>query len=265
MNKIIYLSLIVWLVGSLSVSFAQPLQLVAEPIYPDYQAESVYAPLTEYLSQSIGREVQLVNPSSFRQHWRDTQSRVAYDLVLESAPITDFRIRRQQYIPLVRIDEPTTYSLAVLNPEYTNRNDLLGLPVATLQAPSVSYLMMTRWYDNPLSQPQVKSSAPTWEDAVLQLFGGEVEAAVLPTSFADGYPQITFIQSSDALPPQAISASTNLSEELREQIKAALLALNDDENMDILTVIGIGNLVEANAEEYTGYANWLRVISLSPF
>lgn len=257
--------MLVWLAGSFTISMAQPLQLVAEPIYPDYQAESVYAPLTQYLSQSIGREVQLVNPRSFRQHWRDTQSRVAYDLVLESAPITDYRIRRQQYIPLVRGEKPVTYSLAVINPEYTNRNDLLGLPVATLQAPSLSYLMMTRWYDNPLSQPRVTSSAPTWEDAVLQLFGSEVDAAVLPTRFADVYPQITFVQSSDAIPPAAISASTNLSEELREQIKTALLALNDNDNADLLLTIGFDGLVEANAEEYTGYSDWLRVISLGAF
>ena len=265
-KKIIFTILFIGLTSTFSDIYAQPLQIVVEPIFPDTQAKTVYAPLIEYLSNSIDREIQLITPSSFREHWKDTRSNTAYDLAIASAPITDFRIQQQGYVPLVRKAKNISYSLVTLDPDISDSDELLGHLVSIVQSPSVSYLLITRWYNNPLSQPKLNSNAPTWNDSINQLFAAEVDGILIPSRVAAQYPQFNIVRTSQEIPGFAISASAELDSALKEQIKQALLALNEDDiYYDLLQELETESFIGATADEYNGYINWLKPISLGGF
>lgn len=241
------------------------LTLVAQPVYPQYLASSVYTPLADYLATGLKRDVELITPKNFQAHWSAIKSGVKHDLALEEAPLTDYRIRYQQYQPLVQAAASQSYSLAVLNSSYEDRFDLVGRPVASLAAPSSAYLFLTRWYDNPLSQPVIISTATSYEDAVQQLWGGEVEGVVLPAELATDYPQFSFIANSESMPGLAISAAPELAPELVEQLQELLLALNQAEHFAILDELNVTTLEAAAADRFNGYAEWIRTVSYTGF
>lgn len=247
-------------------ALAQPLQMVAQPIFPPEQAQLVYQPLADYLTEQLGREVQLNIPRNFQEHWLAIKGGAVVDLAVEEAPLTDFRVNYMNFVPLVRGQNSVSYSLAVLDPAYTDRNDLVGLPVASMPAPSTGYLVLARWYNNPLSQAQIISNSTSWDDAVQQIWSGVVEAAIIPTRLAQDYPQFNIIDTSVEMPALAISASPELDDELRQSIINALLALNDDEsNYNIIDELNVQGLETVSPNEYRGYAEWLRAISSSGF
>jgi len=241
------------------------LTLVAQPIYPQYLASSVYTPLADYLAAGLQRQIELITPKNFQAHWSAIKAGIKHDLALEEAPLTDYRIRYQQYQPLVQAAASQSYSLAVLDSSYEDRFDLVGRPVASLAAPSSAYLFLTRWYDNPLSQPVIISTATSYEDAVQQLWGGEVEGVVLPAELATDYPQFSFIVTSESMPGLAISAAPELAPELVEQLQQLLLALNQAEYIAILDELNVAALEAADAERFNGYAEWIRSVSYTGF
>lgn len=241
------------------------LTLVAQPIFPQYLAASVYAPLADYLAQGLQTEIKLVTPKNFQAHWAAIKAGVQHDLAIEEAPLTDYRIRYRNYLPLVRDRAEQSYTLAVLDNQYADKADLVGLSVASLAAPSSAYLFMTRWYDNPLSQPQIISTATSYAEAVQQLWAGEVAGVLLPSELATDYPQFNFIATSESMPGLAISASPSLDAEFRERVTELLLQLNDEKNYAILDELNIEALDAADPAQYQGYAEWIRAVSYSGF
>jgi len=262
-QNVLFLIITVILFGGVFNSvWAQPIQLVAQPVFPQEQAQRVYQPLADYLTSELNREVQLTVPRNFQQHWIDVKNNMGVDLVLEEAPLTDYRINYKNFVLLVRGNSSVSYSLAALDPAYTTRDDLAGLPVATMPAPSTGYLIMARWYNNPLSQARIVSSAVSWNDAIQQIWDDEVVAAIIPSNLAEQYPQFNILETSVLMPSLALSSSPELDPELRQQIAEAMLRLHQDEsNTDVLIELNIESFVPAVANEYRGYAEWLRTIS----
>lgn len=245
---------------------AQTLQMVAEPIYPQGRAHLVYSHLAEYLSDNLGKKILLTIPINFQQHWLFTQRGDTPDIVIEEAPLTDYWVQYRGYTPLVRGKQSTSYSLVTLNSDYKNPDDLVMLPVATLPSPSTDYLILTQWYKNPLWQPEIVSSSTSWDDSVQQLWGGEVEAAIIPTELAKSYPQLRVIKTSVSMPGLSISVAPHIETELYESIESLLLALNDDsDNYHVMHELNITQFIPALKTEYRGYAEWLRVVSKEDF
>lgn len=245
---------------------AQSLQMVAEPIYPQGRAHIVYSPLAEYLSSNLDRKILLTIPVNYQQHWLLTKQGDNPDVVIEEAPLTDYWVTYRGYIPLVRNQPSNSYSLVTLNPDYKSLNDLLMLPVATMPSPSTDYLILTQWYKNPLWQPEVISSSTSWDDSVQQLWGGEVEAAIIPTALAKTYPQLRVIKTSLPMPGVSISVAPHIETEMRDKIEHLLLALNEDSNnYQIMHELNFTHLLPARKTEYQGYAEWLRVVSNHDF
>ncbi len=241
------------------------LTLVAQPIYPQYLAQSVYAPLAEYLAEGLDRDIELITPKNFQAHWSTIKSSTQHDLAIEDAPLTDYRLRYQNFQLLVQAEATRSYSLAVLDPDYEERFDLVGQPVASLAAPSSAYLFLTRWYDNPLSQPQIISTANSFDDAVQQLWGGEVEGIVVPSELATDYPQFSFIANSESMPGLGIVAAPTLDPDSVASVTALLMELNDEQHIAILDELNVSALQPGNPERYNGYAEWIRDVSYTGF
>lgn len=264
--RIACVTLLIMFMGGVSDARAQALQMVAEPIYPKKQSHDVYSQLAEYLSDKLNKKILLTISVNFQQHWLLTKQGDKPDIVIEQAPLTDYWSYYRGYTPLVKNMQSTRYSLVTLKPEYRHPNDLFMLPVASMPSPSTGYLILTQWYKNPLSQPEIISNSTSWQDSVQQLWDGIVEAAIIPTSLAKNYPQFRVIRNSDPMPGLSVSLAPHVESDLREKILRVLLALNDDAgNYPVLHELNITAFVPAQETEYRGYAEWLRTISSNGF
>lgn len=240
-------------------SSADELTLLAQPAYPMERSAEVYAPLIEYLNETSGHTITLKSPRDFQQHWLNLRNGDTPDLVLEDAPITDYRIQNQAYTPLVRVKEDVSYSILTGGGYADDSLDqFVGRIISTLASPSLGYLVLIDAFPNPFSQPVISSNAATWLDGVEMTFSMEADAAVAPAWLVEQYQNLYPVYQSKNYPGLTLSASSNVSEEAKAAIKHALLMLAEDEtHFSALHELNATELIEANAEDYAGYKEML--------
>ncbi len=247
------LALLLILGGATRVDAAE-LRLMVEPNYPPDRAAEVYKPLVEYLSKASGHDIQLLTPRNFHFFWRDIRQNVAVDLMFTEAHLTDYRAKRFATVPFVRTAERTSYSIVTCMPTGpTSLKDLVGASVVTMPSPSMGYALLTQYFPNPVSQPNILSSAVSWRDGVEMACAEETQAAIVPTWLRQQYPNLTVIETSASFPGPAISASATLDPAVRDSIKTALLKLHEDPTLyEVLNELGITKFEETSAAEYDG-------------
>lgn len=244
--------------GALAVAtplaFAADVSLMVEPNYMPDRAAEVYKPLADYLGKATGHKLTLITPRNYHFFWRDMRQNTPVDLVFAEAHITDYRIKRYAVEPLVRAAENTSYTLLASDQiENPTLSSLVGKSIVTMPSPSLGFALLLELYPNPVSQPNILSSAASWRDGVEIVFAGEADAAVVPTWLKDQYPNLLPIQTSREFPGAAITASSTLDPKVKEDIKAALLKLSEDPSVfDVLNELGISGFQEATAAEYNG-------------
>lgn len=256
--------------GRLSIAFvllcaagaagADDYRVSIEPEFPPGQAEEIYTPLMAYLSRETGHTFTLEVPRNYHLMWRDMRKGEAIDFTFEDAPFTDFRVQRQGFVPLARIATASAFSLIAM-PETAERglDGLVGYRIVSMPAPSLGYAVLSRFYRNPISQPEVLSVAASWRDGVEMVFAGEAEAAMVPNYIAELYPNLALIQESSSYPARAVSAAPSVPEEVREAVRAALLRMHEDESLyTVLNEIGATQFEPAAAEDYRGQQTMLR-------
>ncbi len=233
---------------------AQEYSLVVEPRYPADQAAEVYRPLIEYLSKSTGFRFKLVAPRNYHFHWRDIRNNKPVDFAFEEAHLVDYRISRHGFIPLARTAERSTYTLLADAAYAENGLDgLVGYRVISMPSPSLGSALLARMYRNPLTQPDIRSEAASWRDGVEIVFSGEAEGAMVPSFIADQYPNLVAIQRSEEFAGPAVTAAPSVDPAVRDAVKAALLALHEDESLyEVLVEIGASRFEEATAADYKG-------------
>lgn len=228
--------------------------LQGHPAFTPEQARLVYQPLVDYLNDATPYRFELQIAEDFHRYWLDIRRGGSPDLTLEEAHMTAYRIDRNDYTPLVKAEEPMTYSLlsATDNPDPTLR-ELVGRPVSTMPAPSLGYLVLSRWYDNPMQQPLIQSNASSWRDAIEIVFSMEADAAMAPHTLVERYVNLQPVETSREFPGITISAAPSIPEEVQQEIREALLVLHEDENhYEALHELDIDRFVEASAAEYEG-------------
>ncbi len=250
-----------FLLGILLVnpSYADELTLLAHPAYPAERSAEVYAPLIKYLNASSGHTITLKSPRDYQQHWLNVRNGETPDLVLEDAPLTDYRIQKQGYIPLVRVKEDISYSILTSGAYADDELDLfVGRIISTLPSPSLGYLVLLQAFPNPFSQPTIVSNAATSLDSVEMTFSMEADAAITPVWLVEQYQNLYPVYTSENLPGLTLSASSNVSEDTQAAIKLAMLNLHEDEAyFDALTELNATQMIEAAAEDYAGYKKLL--------
>lgn len=244
-----------------STSPASPESFVLQghPIFTPDQAELVYQPLVSYLNEVLPYRFDLQISRDFHRYWLDVRRGLTPDLVLEDAHITAFRMRRDGYTPLVRAAEPMTYSL-LASPSYMDGTlrDLVGQPVSSMPSPSLGYLVLSRWYENPMQQPIIQSNASSWLDAIEIVFSMEAEAAIVPRNLAERYVNLEVIETSSEFPGITLSASPAVPATIRDEIRQALLVLHEsDDHIAAVHELDIERFENAAPEEYEGLDEWL--------
>lgn len=239
---------------------AAAFRIAVEPAYPVDQAQDVYKPLIDYLAASTGHTFELVVARNYHFHWHDLRQNTPVDFAFEEAHFVDYRATHQQFEPLVRTAEPTSYSL-LAQPDFESGGlkGLIGRPVACMPAPSLGFALLTELYDNPVAQPDIRSEAASWQSGVEMVFGGEADGAMVPSRLAELYPNLVILQRSRDFPGRAFSAAPGVDAAVKQAVKDALLKLHEDTTAyPVLAELGASRFEPATRAEYVGQEDMLK-------
>lgn len=234
------------------------IRLLIHPTYTPDQSVAVHQPLADYISRQIGQPVQLVTPRDFHKYWQDTRSGEQYDLVLEDSHIADYRRMQGTHEPLVRAADDVRYLVLSADPLVRKPEHLIGLRISTMSSPSLGFQMLTRWFSNPMAQPQILSNSKSWLDSVEMVFASESDATIAPDWLGDRYPNLTPVLSSDPLPGLTLSVSRELPSNVRDKILEAMLALDEKSSeYSVLNELNVRRFVAADSKDYEGLSSLL--------
>lgn len=236
-----------------------PIDVLVNPIYLPDQAELVYEPLISYLREATGLDLRLTTVRNFHRYWLEARRDSAAPLILEDSHMAAWRMNNHGYTPLVTTERPVTFSLLASNASMEpSLSEFVGKRVSTLPSPSLGFLVLTEWYDNPLQQPVVLSNATSWLDAVEIVFSMEADAAVVPRAIAEKYPNLITVATSEELPGVTLSAAPGVSESTRQALIDAMIVLHDDsEHHAALFELDVDRFVAADPADYTDLDRWL--------
>jgi hypothetical protein len=234
-----------------------------EPNYPPKQAQEVYQPLLAYLDKATGQHFILKTAANYHVFWRDLRAAAPTDFAFEEAHFTDYRINRQHFTPLVRVADPTKFTLLVdSSMAAEGTNGLIGHRVVSMSAPSLGYLLLIELYKNPIAQPEIQSVAATWKDGVEMVFSGETDAAMVPSYIGQTYPNLVPVSESREFMGRAFSASPTVPADVRKAVTTAMLNLHKNNALyDVINELGATQFVPANAAEYAGNEVLLRAVT----
>lgn len=243
-------------------SLTGPLELLVNPVYPPEQARLVYQPLVDYLNDSTGLEITLAVDRNFHRYWLNAKRNEAPPLILEDAHMAAWRMVNFDYQPLVAPASPTTFSLLTTGALADDSlNDFVGRRISSLPSPSLGYLVLANWFDNPLQQPLILSTATSWLDAVEMVFSAEADAAIAPNNLVARYPNLYSVATSPEFPGLTLSASPDLPPDVRQTLADAMATLHEDETHHAaLFELDIDMFVTVDPESYEGLEDWLSTI-----
>ncbi|HKL54062.1 MAG TPA: PhnD/SsuA/transferrin family substrate-binding protein [Wenzhouxiangellaceae bacterium] len=243
-------------------SLTGPLELLVNPEYPPEQARLVYQPLVDYLNDSTGLEITLTVDRNFHRYWLNAKRNEVPPLILEDAHMAAWRMVNFDYQPLVAPASPTMFSLLTTGALADDSlDDFVGRRIASLPSPSLGYLILADWFDNPLQQPLILSTATSWLDAVEMVFSAEADAAIAPDNLVARYPNLYPVETSTEFPGLTLSASPDVPPDLRQTLIDAMTALHEDETHHAaLFELDIDRFVSVDPEDYEGLDEWLSTI-----
>lgn len=241
---------------------AETFTFQGHPIFPPETAELVYRPLVDYLNDALPYRFTLELSPDYHRYWLSTRRGENPHLVLEEPHLTAYRMDQYDYTPLVRASQPITYSLLTsMNNAESSVQDFIGQRVSTMPAPSLGYLILTNWFDNPMQQPLIQSNAASWLDAVEIVFSQEADAAVVPHNLVSRYVNMANVLTSQEFPGVTIAASPEVPSDIQEEIQAALLELHENqEHFAALNELDLNQFVEASPADYEGLEEWLSLV-----
>jgi ABC-type phosphate/phosphonate transport system substrate-binding protein len=237
------------------VSQAGEYNFVVQPILPPEQTKKAFTPLTEYLSKQTGHKIKLITSINFLSYWETMKKNTQYDLILDAAHLTDYRVKRMGYSVLAKRADAVSYTLVTgENADVLDPEELIGKSVASIGSPSLGMLRMEEMFPNPLRQPvivEVDNSV----DSIKKVLDGKAVGAMVPTPLVGAYPQLITITTTEQVPHTAISASASVPKDVQNAIRKALIdASKTEEGQKMLEAINFPSFEKTGAETYDGFA-----------
>ena len=231
---------------------------VVQPILPPDQTKKAFMPLTNYLSKQTGHNIKLVTSINFLSYWETMKKGNEYDIILDAAHLTDYRLKRMGYKVLAKRADAVSYSLVTgENADILDPAELIGKSVATIGSPSLGMLRVEEMFPNPLRQPvivEVNNSI----DSIQKVIDGKAVGAMVPTPLVGGFPELITVTTTDQVPHTAISASPRVPADVQNAISTALInASKTPEGQKMLEQINFPAFEKTNADAYNGYAGLL--------
>ncbi|MGM0517483.1 MAG: phosphate/phosphite/phosphonate ABC transporter substrate-binding protein [Pseudomonadota bacterium] len=245
--------------GSAAAQAQDALEFAIAPFLPETELTEAYTPVAEYLSEEIGEPVELKLYPSYLAFWEATRGGSDFDIVLDAAPVTDFRAQRQDWRVIARFDGEVTQSLITREDDLVfSPSELVNEPVAVQPSPSVSALVLYHLFPNPVQQPKLVFRE-TNRDVAEAVIDGDVRAAVMPTPLVGGYGSLYTVVTTDSLPFLAFSVSPRVTPGATNALREALISFGDtDEGQEILRSQNLTEIVPADNGLYRGHSELLQ-------
>ncbi|MGD8999662.1 MAG: PhnD/SsuA/transferrin family substrate-binding protein [Granulosicoccaceae bacterium] len=247
-----------WLALASVGAQAATYNFVVQPILPPDQTRKAFEPLTQYLSQQTGHDIKLVTAINFLTYWETMKKGNKYDIILDAAHLTDYRLQRMDYKVLAKRAEVVSYSLVTgENADILEAREMIGKSIATIGSPSLGMLRVEEMFPNPLRQPaivEVNNSI----DSINKVLDGKAVGAMVPTPLVGAYPQLITITTTEQVPHTAISASPRVPADVQNAIRNSLVnAGNTPAGQKMLEAINFPSFEATSAKTYNGYAKLL--------
>lgn len=240
-----------------SNSFAMQYNFVVQPTHGPEKMKEIYQPLVDYLNEETGHTFNVVTSSSFISYWAKMK-KGQFDLILDGAHFTDYRIKRMNYSVLAKIPNSESFSIITNAKEHvTDYKKLIGKKLITLPSPSLSSVHLAQMFPNPARQPNVTNTNSA-EEAIKGVQSGKYYAAMVPTSMLIQAKNINTVNTSVSTPRMAISASPKIDKDLQNKIQLALIKASTTANgKSMLNAINISAFKATDAKTYQGYEKLL--------
>lgn len=243
---------------------AADIRFAVQPILDVEATRNAYQPLAEYLAQATGKSVELITTYDYAEYWQRMKRGKEFNLILDAPFYTDYRIKEQGHVPLVKIPGLVSYSLVTRSGEaILDPSELIGKKIATIIPPAPGGLLMQKWFPHPSRQPYLMP-AKSSEQALDMVLRGQAMAAMIPTPLAAQAmgqgKDIATVITSPQTPHIALTAGPDIDEATRDKIVRALLdATKNPNGQAMLKKIGFPEGFEpATAEVYQGYSDYLK-------
>jgi phosphonate transport system substrate-binding protein len=253
-----WLAILLWGLAIATTCLAEDYMLAIQPVQSKQATLKAYQPLAQYLSEATGDHFKVVTELNFLTYWEHMRHKHDYDLVLDAAHFTDFRVKRQNYEVLVKIPDTVSYSLVTPGDvPLFDAQELIGKRVATAPSPSLGGVRLQQMFPNPLRQPTI---VPTdnFQQALEKVRSGEINAALVPTPLIRGDNTVFTVTTTKPVPHMALSASPRVDENTQKLITTVLLDANQTpKGQAMLKAINFPAFVPADSKLYDGYASLL--------
>ncbi len=246
------------LFAALPAKAEETLKMAIAPFLPQAELNDAYAPVANYLSRRLGETVELELFPNYLSFWEATRGGSDFDIALDAAPVTDFRVQRQNWQVIARFDGEVTQSLVTREDDLIlSPKELVNQRVAVQPSPSVGALVLYQLFPNPVQQPTLVFER-TNRDVATAVLEGEARAGVIPTPLVGGYAGLYPVITTEPLPFLGFSVSPELNERTRKALQQALLSFAEtDEGQRILDEQQLNDIVPANNRYYAGNAELL--------
>jgi ABC-type phosphate/phosphonate transport system substrate-binding protein len=241
-------------------AFCQTITIAVEATFPKDQAEYVYEPLKNWLEKKTGMNIEIQSADNYYFYWRSAKNNEP-DFALDASHIAAYRMDEKQYIPLARVQEDVSYHLISNQVPETGQSVgefLVGNKVVTLPNPNLGSILFDQWFTDLFLQPQKVVTALSWEDVIEQVFAQSADAAIIPSSLFELYPNFATLKESRKYPGLTFLASPTVSQPIQESFKNAIMSIgDDDESFDILAELNTDGFIEVDKEAYKGLSDIL--------
>ena len=213
-------------VGYSNESHAAEYTLAIQPILPQKELKKRFQPLADYLSQETGQTITITTQRNFLFYWtKMRKNKKGFDLVLDAAHFTDYRIKTQGYTVLAKLPDTVSFSIVTSEDNFIlDEEELISQRVATMPSPSLGALRLEELFPNPMRTPIY-----IWERnttvAVEKIISKKIDAAIIPTRLASTYDNLNIVLTTEPVPHMGLSASPDVPAEITEKIRQALMPL----------------------------------------
>ncbi len=240
---------------------AETLMLSIQPILPKDQIIQAYQPLADYLSEKTGQEIKIKAHSNFLTYWSAMRSGRGFDLVLDAAHFTDYRIRKKGYEVLAKLPDRVSFSVVTHEDDLVfDIEELVLKKVATMVSPSVGALRLNQLFPDPMRQPRILYAQDSL-DAAQMVLERRAFAAIIPSALVSSFEALNTVMVTESMPHMGFSAAPGVSDEVKKSVQQALLSARDtEEGRAMLEQINFSGFEPADATIYQGYSELLQQV-----
>jgi hypothetical protein len=239
------------------------LVLAVQPVLNEAQTRAAFQPLCDYLASVTQRPCTLLTTPNFYVYWDKVRRGKDFNLALDAAHFTDYRIQKLGFEVLAKIPDTVTYTIVTRDTESVfDASELVGKRMATLGIPSIGAAQLDKLYPNPVQQP-LPVEVPDAEQGMKMLLDGRVRAAILPTPIVAQFMArgagVSVVLTTEPIPHIALSAAPSLDAATRALLRKALIdAQTTEQGRAMLAKIGFERFIATNATLYRGEARVLQ-------